>query len=279
VWCGGRGQNAEMAVEPLQPTAREAGPVVKWLARLGMVCAGLLWIIVGVLAVQVALGGGGETTDRTGALHEIAQESWGAFLLVGIAVGFAGYALWRFVAAVLGRKLETYEDLNWPKRLWYAARGAFYAFLCYTSVSILAGEGSSGEKRQAEAIFDWPAGRWIVGAIGLGLAGWGLGSAYRAISRNFKDDLHTERMSETEKRWTTRAGVIGFLARAVVFLIAGGFIVKAAAEYDPEEAIGLDGALQKLANQAYGPLLLGVVAAGLVAFGLFYLMRAAYREV
>jgi uncharacterized protein DUF1206 len=270
-----------MAVEPLQSPAQEAGPVVKWLARLGMLCAGLLWIIVGVLALQVALAAGGETTDRTGALHEIAQESWGVFLLVVVAIGFGGYALWRFTAGALGRKLETYEELSWPKRLWYFARGAFYAFLCYTTASILvgAGESSGGEKRQAEAVFDWPAGRWIVGALGLGLAGWGVGSVYRAISRNFKDDLHTERMSEGAKRWVTRAGVAGYLARAVVFLIAGGFIVKAAVEYDPDEAIGLDGALQKLAQQTYGPLLLGIVAAGLVAYGLFYFVRARYREV
>jgi hypothetical protein len=268
----------ETAVES---SAREASPFVKWLARLGMLCAGFLWLVIGVLAVQVALGAGGETTDRTGALHEIAEESWGVALLAVIAVGFAGYALWRFAAGVLGRKVETYEDLSWPKRLWYFARGLFYAFLCYTTVSILvgAGESSGGEQQHTEAVFDWPAGRWLVGALGLGLAGWGLGSAYRALSRNFKDDLHTERMSESTRRWTTRAGVIGFLARGIVFLIAAWFIVKAAVEYDADEAIGLDGALQKLAHQTYGPLLLGIVAAGLVAYGLFYLVRGAYREV
>jgi hypothetical protein len=270
-----------MSVEALQPTAQDVSPVVKWLARLGMFCAGALWIVVGVLAIQVALDAGGETTDRTGALHQIAQESWGRALLVVVAIGFAGYALWRFLAGALGRKLETNEELEWYKRLWYFARGVFYAFLCYTTVALIvrAGSSSGSEKQQTEAIFDWPGGRWIVGAIGLGIAGWGLGSAYRAISRNFKKDLHTERMSEATKRWTTVAGVIGYLARAVVFCIAGGFIVKAAVEYDADEAVGLDGALQKLASQEFGPLLLGVVAAGLIAYGLFYFVRAAYREV
>jgi Domain of Unknown Function (DUF1206) len=265
----------------VESSVQEASPFVKWLARLGMFCAGLLWILVGILAIQVALGAGGETTDRTGALAEIGQESWGTALLVVIAIGFAGYALWRFIAGAMGRKLETHEDLSWPKRLWYFARGAFYAFLCYTTLAILTGSesGSSGEKEHAEAIFDLPLGRWLVAAMGLGLAGWGLGSLYRAISRNFKDDLHTEKMSETTKRWTTVAGVVGYLARGVVFLIVGWFITKAAVEYDPDEAIGLDGALQKLASQEYGPLLLGVVAAGLIAYGLFYFVRGAYREV
>jgi hypothetical protein len=272
---------SSLPVPEPRSSATEPGPWIGWLSKLGMACAGLLHVLVGFLAIQLALGAGGEATDRTGALHEIAQQSWGAALLVVLAIGFAGYALWRFTVAVIGEKIETNDDFGWGKRLWYAARGGFYAFLCYTTVALIAGSrsGSSNEKKQAEAMFDWPAGRWIVGAIGLGLIGWGLGSAYRAVSRNFKDDLHTERMSARAERWATRVGVIGFLARAVVFSLVGVFIVRAAVQYDPREAIGLDGALQKLAHQTFGPLLLGVVAAGLVAFGLFYFVRALYREV
>jgi hypothetical protein len=260
--------------------AQDAGPWVKWLARFGMFCSGVLWILVGALAVGVALGAGGRTTDRTGALQEIGKQSWGSALLIAIAVGFAGYALWRLTAAALGRKVEANEQLSVWKRLWYLARGIFYAFLCYTTVAILFGSHSgSSEKRHTEELFEWPLGRWIVGAVGVGVFAWGLGSAWRAISRNFKDDLHTERMSQTTKRWTTRAGVVGYGARAVVFILIGIFIARAAWEYDPDEAVGLDGALQKLAHQTFGPFLLGIVAAGLVVYGLFYLVKAAYREV
>jgi hypothetical protein len=260
--------------------APDVAPWIKWLARLGMLCSAVLWILVGVLAVGVAIGAGGETTDRTGALLEIGKQSWGSILLGLLAVGFAGYAVWRFTAAALGRKLETNEELGWGKRLWHAARGAFYAFLCYTTVAILLGSHSdSSEKQHTEAVLDWTGGRWLVGAIGLGVVGWGLGSAYRGITRSFTDDLHTERMSETARRWTIRAGVIGYLARAVVLALIGVFLVRAALEYDPDEAVGLDGALQKLAHQTFGPFLLGVVAAGLLVYGLFYLVRAAYREV
>jgi Domain of Unknown Function (DUF1206) len=134
-------------------------------------------------------------------------------------------------------------------------------------------------KQHTEAVLDWPGGRWLAGAIGLGVIGWGLGSAYRGVSRSFKDDLHPERMSETARRWTTRAGVVGYVARAVVFVLVGIFLVRAALDYDPDEAVGLDGALQKLAHQTFGPLLLGIVAAGLAVYGVFYLVRAAYREV
>jgi Domain of Unknown Function (DUF1206) len=192
--------------------AQDAGPWVKWLARFGMFCSGILWILVGALAVGVALGAGGKTTDRTGALQEIGKQSWGSALLIAIAVGFAGYALWRLTAAALGRKVEANEELSVWKRLWYLARGIFYAFLCYTTVAILFGSHSgSSEKRHTEELFEW--------------------------------------------------------------------LARAAWEYDPDEAVGLDGALQKLAHQTFGPLLLGVVAGGLVVYGLFYLVKAAYREV
>jgi hypothetical protein len=260
--------------------AREVAPWIKWLARMGMVCSALLWLLVGALAVGVAVGAGGETTDRTGALNEIGKQSWGNVLLILLAVGFAGYALWRFAAAALGCKVETNEDLGWGKRLWHAARGVFYAFLCYTTVAILLGShSSSNEKEHTEAILDWPGGKWLVGAIGVAVIAWGFGSVYRAVSGSFKDELHTEKMSATTRRWTTRAGVVGYLARAVVLFLIGAFLVRAALDYDPNEAVGLDGALQKLAHQTFGPLLLGVVAAGITIYGLFYLVRAAYREV
>jgi hypothetical protein len=261
--------------------AHQASPWIGRLSRLGMACAGLLYVIVGVLAIELALGAGGKATDRTGALHEIAQKSWGTVLLIVLAVGFGGYALWRFAVAVVGEKVETKEEFGWGKRLWYAARGAFYAFLCYTVVALLLGSGSSSgnEKGQTEAVFDWPGGRWLVGALGLGVFGWGLGSAYRGLSKKFKDDLRTEQMSPGVERWATRAGVAGYLARAVVFVLVGVFMIRAAVQYDPQEAVGVDGALQKLSDQTFGPLLLGAVAAGLVAFGLFYFVRALYREV
>jgi hypothetical protein len=258
-----------------------ASPWIGGLARLGMVCAGLLYIVIGFLAVELALGAGGKATDRSGALQEVGDESWGTAVLVVVAVGFAGYALWRFTVAVLGEKVEGNEDVGWGKRLWYAVRGAFYAFLCYTTVALLVGSssGSGNENEQTNAVFDWPAGRWLVGAFGVGLVGWGIGSAYRGITRKFKDDLRTERMSARAEAWVTRVGVVGYLARAVVYTLIGVFLIRAAVQYDPKEAVGLDGALQEIADQTFGPLFLGVVAAGLVAYGVYYFVRAGYREV
>jgi len=247
-----------------------------------MAAAGFLYCLIGFLAVQLALGAGGKAADRTGALQELSGEWWGTALLIAVAVGFAGYALWRFAVAALGEKLEAgAEELSVWKRLWYLARGLFYAFLCFTTVELLVGwhSGSGNEEEQTAKVLDWPAGRWLVGALGVGLVCWGIGSAYRGVTKKFKDDLRTEQMSARAEKWMTRIGVVGYLARAVVYALVGIFLIRAAWEFDPDEAVGLDGALQKLAAQTFGPLLLGVVAAGLFAYGLLYFVRAAYREV
>jgi hypothetical protein len=118
-------------------------------------------------------------------------------------------------------------------------------------VALLVGSHSSSgnEKKQTEAVLDWPAGRWLVGVLGAGLVAWGLGSAYRGVTKKFKDDLHTARMSARAETWATRVGVVGYLARAIVYALAGVFLIRAAYEFDPKEAVGLDGALQKVADQ------------------------------
>jgi hypothetical protein len=278
----GAGLTTEAKIDGARKAMSDRPSWLGWLGRLGMAAAGFLYCLIGFLAVELALGAGGKAADRTGALQELSGEWWGTALLVVVAVGFAGYALWRFAVAALGEKLEAGDDeLSAWKRLWYVARGLFYAFLCFTTVELLVGwhSGSANEKEQTAKVLDWPAGRWLVGAFGVGLVCWGIGSLYRGVTRKFKDDLRTEQMSARAENWVTRIGVVGYLARAVVYALIGVFFIRAAWQYDPDEALGLDGALQKLADQTFGPLLLGVVAAGLFAYGVFYFVRAAYREV
>jgi hypothetical protein len=266
-------------------TAKQAArsPWVEWLARFGMVAQGLLYGIVALLAIGVALDQGGKTTDQRGALRTLASESWGKWLLVLLAIGLGGYALWRFVIAALGEKVEHGEDVGVGKRLVYAARGLIYAGLCWTAVSIVVDAGSSGggnkQEKAAAVVLDWPGGVALVTAAGLGVLGYGIWNVYKGLSGRFLKDMKTEEMDEAGRRWIRRTGLAGHVARGIVFGLVGIFLVKAALEYDPDEAIGIDGALQKLASQAYGDALLGVVAAGLLAYGVFCLARARYREV
>jgi hypothetical protein len=252
-----------------------------WLARAGLVAKGVSFGIVAVLAIKLALGDGGRATSREGALHALAGETFGAVVLSLLVAGFAAYALWRFVEAWAA---PGDDAKKWAKRLGSVGRGLIYAGLAFSAAKILAGAGGSGSQdakahQATGTLLSWPAGTWLVGIGGAVVVGVGLWNLYRGLSRKFEDKWPTGEMGSTARTWGGRAGAVGHVARAVVFGLIGVFVIRAALEYDPKEAIGLDGALQKLASAAYGPYLLGVTAAGLLAYGLYCLVDARYRDV
>ena len=251
------------------------------LARAGFVARGVIYGVIGILAVKLAAGVGGKTTNQSGALKTIAQQPFGRVLLILVAIGLAGYALWRLLHALLGHGPER-SDSRFD-RLAAFASGVVYAAICAIAVEILLGSGggsSSGSANKAAAgALGWPAGTWIVGIAGAVFVGVGLYQGYRGISGDFLNDSKTEEMSPGTRKWIEWIGSFGHLARMVVFGMVGIFLIKAAIDYNPNKAVGLDGALAKLAHHSYGPLLLGVVASGLVAFALYSLSDARYRRI
>jgi hypothetical protein len=265
---------------------RDAG-WYRFVARAGLVAKGISYGIVGVLAVDVAVGHGGEATSRQGALQTLAQNTFGKVLLILLAAGFACYAAWRFVQAVAERGDDDSEKSKaklWGKRASYVGRGLIYAGLTFSTIEILVGAGQQQSQSQkarhtTAVVLDWPAGRWLVGIAGVAIVGAGLWNLYRGIARTFEERWRVGSMSETERTWGGRAGVAGHVARFVVFGLIGVFAAKAAIEYDPQSAIGLDGALQKLSHASYGPYLLGLTAVGLVCYGVYCLVDARYRDV
>ena len=264
--------------------ARSAGegvvrsPGFEWLSRAGFVARGSIYFIIGVLALKVALGHGGKLTNQQGALHTVAHQPFGKFLLILVAIGLGSYALWRLVRAALGHGPEGSDSPF--DRLAALASGVVYLALCFIAVRILSGSGGSANADKTTAgVFGWPAGTWIVGAAGLVLIGVGLYQGYRGVTKDFLSDSKTEEMSPALRTWIGWIGLVGHLARMVVFTLVGVFLVKAAVEYNPRAAVGLDGALAKLLNQSYGPLLLGVVAAGLIAFAVYSFSDARFRRI
>jgi hypothetical protein len=259
------------------------GPVARGLARWGLVAKGTLYLLVGVIAADVAIAGGTRLRDRGGALATMADSTWGKALVVSLAAGLAAYAAWRFVQGVLGRPLEGGEKEGVLKRIGYFARAAWYAFLFWTAVAVLAGADEQGGSREEDRItarvLDYPLGRWLVGAVGLAVLGAGAFNVWRAVTRSFRKKLKLRELSPTEDRAFTAVGVVGHLARGVVFGLIGYFVFRAAWDYEPKEAVGLDGALAKLLQQDSGDTLLGVVATGLIAYGLYCFVEARYREV
>lgn len=259
--------------------AASQAPWLGWLARAGLVARGAVYLIIGVLALKLALGDGGKATDQQGALRTIADGSFGELLLILMAIGLAGYALWRLLRAAVGHGAEQRD--SGVDRVAALASGIAYAILCVTAVRILIGSGSgSGAQREATGgVLAWPAGTAIVaiaGVILIGVAGY---QAYKGLARTFCEDAKTGEMSQRVRQAYTAVGVFGHVARAVVFALIGYGLIRAALDYDPDEAIGLDGALRELANASYGPALLAAVAAGLVGFAVYSIADARYRKV
>ena len=255
---------------------------LEWLARAGLVARGVVYGLIGILAIKVAFGSGGETTDQQGALKTIAGQPFGKVLLVLVAIGLAGYALWRLVRAAIGRGPETGAD-DAKDRISGVVSGIAYAALCVTAVKILIGSSSSSSSSKTEkatgGVLDWPLGRYLVIAAGLVVLGVAVDQALKGIKQKFLEDSKTEQMSPGVDQAFTAVGVVGHLARAVVFALIGWFVVKAAIDYDPDKAVGLDQALAKLSSSAFGPVVLGIVAAGLIAFACYSVLDARYRRV
>jgi hypothetical protein len=255
-------------------------PQFEWLARAGLVARGVIYAIIGILSIKLAFGSGGKTTDQQGALAEIAKQPFGKVLLVLMIVGLAGYAIWRLVRAAIGHGPEATDDTK--DRISGLASGISYGILCITAVSILIGSGGGGGNnpdKTTGGVLGWPGGQFIVGIAGLILIGVGLEQGYKGIKKKFLEQSKTEQMSEKVERSFTALGVFGHIARMVVFVLIGYFLLRAAIDFDPDKAIALDGALSKLAHVSYGPVLLGIVAAGLIGFAAYSVADARYRKV
>jgi hypothetical protein len=253
----------------------------EWIARVGLVARGVVYGIIGILALKLAVGSGGKATTQRGALQTIAREPFGKALLIAMAVGLAGYAIWRLVRAGIGHGTEQ-KDTG-LQRIAGVASGVAYAALCVTAVKILTGASSSGgsnsPKQTTAGVLNWTGGTLIVGVVGAILIGVALGQGYKGVSKKFLDTSKTAEMSREVKRAFTAIGVFGHLARMVVFGLVGYGLLRAALDYNPHKAIGLDGALNQLSRNSYGPFLLGVVAAGLIGFALYSIADARYRKI
>jgi hypothetical protein len=263
---------------------REGAPWIQRLARVGFAAKGLVYLIIGGLALRAALGRGGQATDSQGAMLTILQQPFGRALLVVVAVGLAGYATWRFVQAALDPEGTGADGNRLAKRAAYAISGALHAALALAAARMAMGVGrarggDSGAQDWTALVLAQPLGRWIVAAVALGIVAFGLAELVRAYRTELPRQLDLSRLSPSARVWVVRFGGMGMAARGVVFALIGGFLVRAALAYDSSQARGLGGALESLHAQAHGPWLLGLVAVGLIAFGLFELVQARYRRI
>lgn len=257
-------------------------PWLERLARAGLVARSLLYFLVGILALQVARGQKGEDPDNHGALATLVRQPLGKFVLAGVAVGFLGYAAWRLADAVFDTDGEGTDLSGWAKRAADAARGLLYLGFFITAVRLITGSSGDDQTKESDltaTVLRAPLGRVLVALVGLAIIAGGLWNGWRAVSRKYRKKLRTWQMHDATRKAVTVVASIGMAARMVVFLLIGTFLVRAAQRYDPNEAVGVDGALRRLADRPYGPGLLALVAAGLFTFGLYSLVEARYRRI
>ncbi|MFF3611728.1 DUF1206 domain-containing protein [Streptomyces sp. NPDC002580] len=276
--------NAPATARDAEAGARRAatGSAREGAARAGLVARGVIYALVGVLALRVAFGDSGREADRGGALQEISSKPFGAVLLWALGAGLVGMALWRLSEAVFGGAGQ--DGGKAGKRLMAGARCVFYGFVAYSVLSFAAGSrGSGSSDRQSRDVtakaLGVPGGQWIVGAAGVGLAVAGIWIAVRAVMRKYHKHLKLGEMSRRVRRAVDTAGVGGGAARGAVFAAAGAFAVRAAVDYEPDKAKGMDDTLRSFATTPMGPWLLVCVAVGLVLFGLFSFAMARWRRV
>lgn len=262
-------------------SARELGnETLHWSARLGLSARALTYMLIGVLALLMAVGRSSRETDQWGAFQQINRGSFGHIVLWIVAIGLAGYSLWRFSETVTGAAGDGNKAGARVKSFF---RGCIYGFFAVNAFQIALGNRTSSQANRQQSItamvMHHSGGRWAVGIVGAIVVLVGLTLVYEGLSRKFEKYLRTAAMSPSTRRIVRVLGTIGTAARGVVFALAGIFAMQAAVEYKPSKAAGLDGALRALRDTPAGPWLLGVAAAGLIAFGMYGFAEARWRVI
>ncbi|WP_420127487.1 DUF1206 domain-containing protein [Longimicrobium sp.] len=263
--------------------ANQASPAIQQLARLGYAAKGVVYLIIGGVAAQAAFSRAEQVQGSEGALKTVLQQPFGKVLLGIMALGLAGFVVWRMVQAATDPEHKEGGAKRAFARIGYAMSGVLYAGLTLEAVRMLRGSGGGqggGTAHWTAMVMDKPFGRVAVGLAGLGIVAYGI---YQLI-KAFKGDDLDKRLNLEGSAVATRRRVVavaraGTAARGVVFCIIGWLVIKAAMQYDPAEAQGLQGALVTLRDAAYGRYLLGLVALGLIAYGITQLVKARYRVI
>jgi len=262
----------------------------KWierLARFGYATKGIVYMLVGLLAFQAAFNWGGQITGSRGAFRTIAAQPFGNVMLFLVGVGLFGYVVWRFVEAIRDPEHRDGGFSGVARRAAYFVSGLIYASLAIFALRIALGStagssdgnGSSSSQQGVATLLTQPFGQWLVGLVGVAIVAYGFYSFYKAYSTKFRRRLKLAQMSLKEEKWTTRIARFGLTAKGLVSVIIGYFFIQAARVSDPSQAQTTEGALQTLQQQPYGAWLMGLVALGLIAYGIHLEVQARYRRI
>ncbi len=278
---GNLSETLEEVVEIAEDVVRH--PLIKTLARLGFYTKGFLFIVIGVLAVLVAVGvESGQLTAPNGALAAIAQVQHGKIILMFFVVGAVGHGIWNILRGAADIDSAGSDWQGIIKRIIPAGIGIFYLVLAWTALNLIVRvqtENSEFQITLTTILLTLPLGAVLVGIIGLVTIGAGVHEFYKGVSGKYKKDLRLNGVEQRQKNIITIIGILGFTARGLIFTLMGYFFISAAVNYNPNEAVGTDGALLVLAQTSYGKTILFVTAAGLICHGILSFYEAKYRRI
>ncbi|WP_046179424.1 DUF1206 domain-containing protein [Domibacillus tundrae] len=261
--------------------AHEAKPWIRRFGRFGHMAKGTVYALVGIFAMLAAAGMGGGTTGTSGALSTVAHEPFGNLLLWLISIGLIGYVVWQLLKSIKDVEHNGSDAKGIVKRVGYLVSAVIYGSLALTAfkLAMQTGGGGSSEKTISAKLLAQPFGQWIVGLIGLIIIIYGLIELYRGFKEKFMKYFKTHEMKNKEVRLARNAGKAGLMARGVVLAMTGFFFIQTAITANPDETKGFGGALAELASQPFGQFLLGLVAAGLILYGVYEVVRGRYQRM
>ena len=286
-------KNDDVGSDAAEDFVRRHPGVVKF-ARVGWAAKGVVYLLTGILAFTIAADpfgsqsdGSSGQADPSGAVATIARQPFGTILMWTMAAGLFLYAAWRIVTVLLPADVDGHSIL---RRIGYTVSAATYVLLGITAISLATKPGSSsgGEDGSSQdsqvtkvtrSVMEWPAGRWLVGLAGIVVIGVACYFLYKAISASFEKELEHRSIGPFSWKAVRTAGRIGWFGRAAMMALIGVFVARAAIQFDPDEARGLDDSLRRVVDNDLGMVLVVVVAAGLTLYGAFCVLTAPARKV
>ncbi|MBX0291532.1 DUF1206 domain-containing protein [Hymenobacter sp. HSC-4F20] len=266
--------NTILSAVPASPSSG-----IRALARFGFAAKGVVYLLMGLLALLAATGQhGGQTADKKQAVQTLQGVPGGPVLLGLVALGLVGYIIWRFTQALIDTEGKGHDAKGLGRRLGYAGSGLLYASVAWFAAQLAfkgsASSGGNGQQTLTAKVLGWPGGEWIIMAVGLAIIGGGVYQIYRAYSGSFHKHVNASSLPPNQQNIVYRTGQIGYTARGIVMGIIGYFFVQAGRNSRAEAVGTTDEAFDLLASM--GPAVLGIVALGLMAYGFYMLVQARY---
>ena len=259
----------------------EVRPWVKRFVRVGYAAKGVIYLLIGVLALQLALGEGGRVTDASGVLRTIVRQPFGYALLLILALGILAYAGWEIAEGVFDTRRKGSDAKAWMSRSMTVVKALVYGAMGFEAMRLVFGRTtrSQGADDYARTTMGFPLGDILLALVGIGIAAYGIRQIWQAWRFQLDDDLDRSQLRQDGAGWVLSVGRWGIGARGVIFALTGVALMRAGFDRRPSAAGGMSESLSTVLSQPNGHWLLAAVAAGLVCFGFFQLLHARYARL